>query len=111
MDDVIDDGIVNEVDDVDVVYAAATGVVFNYDDGLLKKGSKLASALELQQETISKEMRRANKKYAEKSITRVTAYYDSIYKETLGQYAYDTLKGEFDGFILDNVYEKVVRSK
>jgi len=114
MEDVLDDGVVNEVDSIDVMYAAATGVAFNNfnnSDGLLVKGSKLASALELQEKTISKEMRRANKKYAKKSITRVTAYYDSIYKETLGEYAYKTLEDEFNICIMDDIYENVVRSK
>ena len=44
-------------------------------------------------------------------MARVTAYYDSIYKETLGRYTWDTVKDEFMSPLRDYAYEKLIRSK
>jgi hypothetical protein len=116
---VIEDGEVNETDGWDVGYAAATGFAFNYDNGLMHKGNQLEAAQTLYKKTVAKESRRVNRKYAGKSVKRITSYYNSVYGEVLGKYAYETFTGEIKGEVSDRIYEEasdwiyetVVRSK
>lgn len=55
--------------------------------------------------------RRSNIEYAAKNIKKLTAQYDSIYQEVLDKYAYETLLGEIDSELRDQVKESFLRSK
>ena len=107
LEDVIEDGEVNEVSDADILYAIITGYVFNWDDGLLAKGSDLEAAQKLYREKMEKASKELGKNYA----TKITAEYNSVYQEVLGKFAYETLLGEMKEAKLDNFYESAIRSK
>ena len=111
LDDVIEDGKINKVTDADILYAIITGYAFDWDDGLLAKGSKLEAAQNLYRKKVSKELRRSNTEYAAKNIKKLTAQYDSIYQEVLGEYAYNTLLGKIDSEIRDQLKESFSRGK
>ncbi len=104
LEDVVEDGEVNEVSGGDVIYTVVSGYInFDRKGGLLSEGNEMYDAMKRRNRKIAR-VANENTKYARKVVRRAIAEYNDAYEDALWKYAGDTLKDEGKGLVADWAY-------